>query len=106
MRSRDRRRHRPEAEKEDDDAENHRPGVNDDTENARKMKGAPHKLIRLACIIRDVCRLFNSTSASAPEKKALCDDIRSVQTAHAERYDVVEGGGRADVDQADETGDE
>lgn len=106
MRSRDRRRHGPKAKKENDDPETHRPGVNDDTENARKMKGAPDKLISLACIIRDVCRLSDSTGASAPEQKALCDDIRSIQTAHAERYDVVKGGGRADVDQADETGDE
>lgn len=70
------------------------------------MKWSPNKLISLACISRDVCRFTNSTCTSAPEEKALGNDVRSVETAHAKGDDVVESGGGADVDQTDEAGDE
>lgn len=106
MRSRDRRRDGPKAEKEDDNPENHCRSVDNDTKNARKTERPPDKLVSLASIIRDVCRFTNSIGTSAPEEKALYDDVRSVETTYAEGYDIVESGGRADVDQADEKGDE
>ena len=62
------------------------------------MKRSPDKLVSFACIVRDVCCLSDSTGASAPEEKALGDDVRSVETAHAQGDDVVESGGGADVD--------
>lgn len=106
MRSRDRSRYRPEAEEENDEAENHCPSVDNDTKDTRKMKRSPDKLISLAYLIRNVCRLYDSTGTSTPEEKALCDDVRSVEAAYTEGYDIVEGRGGADVDQADEAGDE
>ena len=70
------------------------------------MKRSPDKPISLAYITRNVCRLSDSTGTSTPEEKALCDDVRSVEAAYTEGYDIVEGGGGADVDQADEAGDQ
>lgn len=92
MRSGDRSCNRPEAEKEDDNPENHCPSVDHNAKDTRKMERSPNKLISLACIIRDVGRLSDSTCASAPEEKAFCDDVRSVETAYAEGNDIVESG--------------
>ena len=101
-----RRRDGPKAKEEDNNTETHCPGVDDDTENAWKMKRSPDKLISLARIICYVCHLSDSTGASAPEEKAFSDNVRSVETAYAQGDDIVERGGRADVDQPDETGDQ
>ena len=83
MRSRDRRRRRPKAEKEDNNSENHCPSIDDNTEDTRKTEWSPDKLISLACVVGDVCRLSDSTGASTPEEKALRDDVRSVETTYA-----------------------
>ena len=105
MRSRDRRRHRPKAEKEDNNSENHCPSIDDNIEDTRKTEWSPDKLISLACVVGDVCRLSDSTGASTPEEKALRDDVRSVETAYAKGDDIVESGGRADTNETDEAGD-
>ena len=70
------------------------------------MKRSPNKLISLARIILDVRRFTDRTRASAPEEQALGNDVGGVETADAEGDDVVEGCGGADVDEADEAGDE
>ena len=70
------------------------------------MKRSPDKLISFACIVGDICCLSDSTGASAPEEKALSDDVRGIETAHAQGDDVVESGGGADVDKTDQTGNE
>ena len=92
MRSRDRRRHGPEAEKEDDDPETHGPSVDDDAKETRKVERSPDQLVRLACIVRDVGRLSDGTCASAPQEKTFRDDVRRVETAYAKGDDVVESG--------------
>lgn len=106
MRSRNRRRDGPKAEKENNSPKDHRPNIDNNTKNTRKVERSPDKLVSLAGIVRDVCRISDSTGTPAPEEKALRDDVRGVETAYAEGYDVVESGGGADVDEADEAGDE
>lgn len=83
MRGRNRRRNRPKAKKENDDPKPHRPSIDHDTKNARKMERSPDELVSFACIIRDICRFANSACAPTPEEKALCDDVRGVETAYA-----------------------
>lgn len=92
MHSRNRRRYRPKAEEEDDNPENHCPSVDDDAKDTRKMERSPNKLISLACTVPNILRFPNITSASAPEEKAFCDDVRSVEAAYAEGDDIVESG--------------
>ena len=106
MVSRDRRRHGPKTEKEDDNPKPNRKSIDQDAKDTRKMERSPNELISLAGIVRYVGRFADSTCTPAPEEKALCNYIRGVKTADAEGDDVVEGGGGADVDEADETGDE
>ena len=49
---------------------------------------------------------MDGTRTSAPEEEAFGDDVGGVEAADAEGDDVVECGGRADVDEADEAGDD
>lgn len=106
LRSRDGRRHGPKAKEEYNDPETHSPNVDDNAKKTWKMKRSPDKLVSFACITRDVCHFADSTGTSTPEEKALDDDVRGVETAHAQGDDIVESGGGADVDQTDETGNE
>ena len=104
MRGRNRRRHRPKAKKEDDNPKKHRESIDQDAEDTWKMKRTPDKLISPVRIVRDVGRFANGTCAPAPEEEALCDDVGCVETADAEGDDIVEGGGGADVNEADQAG--
>lgn len=106
LRSRDRRRHGEKAKEKYDDPETHRTYVDDNAKEIWKMKRSPDKLVSFACIIRDVGHFADSAGTSAPEEKALGDDVRSVETAHAQRDDIIESGGRADIDQANKAGNE
>lgn len=106
MRSRNRRRHGPKTKEEDNNGEPDRKSIHQDAKDTRKTERSPNELIGLAGIIREVGHFANSTCAPAPEEKAFGDDIGSVETADAEGNDIVEGGGGANVDEADETGDE
>ncbi len=106
MRGRHRRRDRPKAKKENNNPKHHRKRIHPHPHQPRKPKRAPNQLIRLAAIIRDVRRLANLTRAPAPEEQGFGNDVGSVEAADAEGNDVVEGGGGADVDEADEAGDE
>ena len=75
MRGRDRRRHGPKAEEEDDDSENDRPNVDDDAKDPRKTERPPDELIGLAGIICSVFCHSDSTCASSPEEQCLYDYV-------------------------------
>ena len=100
------RSNRPKAEEENDNPKHHREHIHQDPEDTWKPKRSPKKLVSLAGIVRDVARFADGTRASAPEEEAFGDDVGGVEAADAEGDDVVEGGGRADVDKADEAGDD
>ena len=68
------------------------------------MKRTPDQLIRLAGIVGS--GVTDRARAAAPEEEGFGDDVGGVEAADAEGDDVVEGGGGADVDEADEAGDE
>ena len=101
-----RRGHGPEAEEENDDPKRDREHIDQDAEDAREVKRPPHQLVGLAAVIRDVGRFPDRARAPAPKEEALGDEVRGVEAADAEGDDVVEGGGGAEVDEADEAGDE
>ena len=101
-----RRGHGPEAEKENDDPKCDRERIDQDAKDARKMKRPPHELVSRAAIVRDVRRVPDCARAPAPKEEALGDEVGGVEAADAEGDDVVEGGGGAEVDEADEAGDE
>lgn len=68
------------------------------------MKGAPDKLSRFAGIV-DAVAGSDAAGDAAVEEETLGDDVGGVEGADAEGNDVVEGGGGAEVDEADEAGD-
>ena len=70
------------------------------------MERAPDQLISLAVIVPDLASLPDAIRAAAPEEEGFRDDVGRVEAADAEGDDVVEGGGGADVDEADGAGDE
>lgn len=107
-----RRRHRPKAKEENNHPKHHGERIHRNAKNARKPKRAPNQLIGfVASIVVVVCVDFrrgvaDGACAAAPEKEGFSDDVGGVEGADAEGDDVVEGGGGADVDEADEAGDE
>ena len=96
----------PKAKKENDNPKHHRESIHQNPKDTRQPKRSPNKLISLTGIVCDVARFADGTRASAPKEEAFGDDVRGVEAADAEGDEVVEGGGREDVDEADETGDE
>ncbi len=106
MRGRHRRRDRPKAKEENNNPKHHRKRIHPHPHRPRQPKRAPDQLIRLAAVVRDVRRPADLARAPAPEEQGLGDDVGGVEAADAEGDDVVEGGGGADVDEADEAGDE
>ena len=106
MLGRNGRSDRPKAKEENDDPKRHRERIHQDPKDTRKPKRAPKKLVGLAGIVGDVARFANGTRAPAPEEEAFGDDVGGVEAADAEGDDVVEGGGGANVDEADEARDD
>ena len=96
----------PKAEEENNNPKHHRERIDQDPKDTRKPKRSPNKLVGLAGIVRDVARFADGTRASAPEQEAFGDDIGGVEAADAQGDDVVKGGGGADIDEADEAGDD
>ena len=106
MLGRNGRSDRPKAKKENNNPKHHRERIHQDPNNSRKPKRSPNKLVSLAGIVRDVARFADGTGTSAPEQEAFGDDVGGVEAADAEGDDVVKCGGGADVDEADEAGDD
>jgi len=104
-----RRRHGPEAEEEDDAAEGERVQVDRDAEDAGQVKGAPDELARFASGVVEGGFVrgagANAAGEAAVEQEGFGDDVGCVEAADGEGDDVVEGGGGAEVDEADEAGD-
>ena len=47
----------------------------------------------------------NAAGAAAPEKEDRAEEVGEVESADGERYNVIEGSGRADIYEAEEAGD-
>ena len=99
-----RRRNRPKAKEENNNPKRHRERIHQDAHEPRQPKRSPDELVGLAGII--VRGAEDGARAAAPEQQALGDDVGGVEAADAEGDDVVEGGRGADVDKADEAGDD
>ena len=60
-------------------------------------------LVTLLHLLENVGGRGNATSAAAPKEKDGTDQVGKVEGAHCEGDDVVEGIGRADVDESKKT---
>ena len=106
-RSGGRRFSRPEAEEDDDEHVGNAADIHSNTEPSRNPPWTPGELdvITALALAEDVVRCGDAAGAAAPEKEDQADEVGEVQSADGERYDVIEGGGRADVYEAEEAGD-
>ena len=57
-----------------------------------------------AVVIVEALTGGNATCAAVVEEEGLGDDVGGVEAGDTEGYDIVEGGGGADVDEADDAG--
>lgn len=69
------------------------------------MEGAPDELVSVPYAIGHLGGRANGATNAVVEEEGFGKDVGGVQRADAEGDDGIEGGGGADVDEADKTGD-
>ena len=95
----ERQRRGPKAEEGQHDQVDAGADVDGDAESARDPPGAPRVRVRgVGVAVRDVA------SEAATEQEGARDQVGGVEALQDEGDDVVEGGGAADVDHAQESG--
>lgn len=69
------------------------------------MEGAPDEFVGVPGCVCHLGGVKDGAAEAVVEEQGLGEDVRGVEAADAEGDDVVEGGGGADVDEADGAGD-
>ena len=95
---------RKEAEDEDDDAVADAEAVEEDAPDARDVEGAPDELVGVPGRVGHLVGVPDRAADAVPEEEGLGQDVGCVEAADADGEDVVEGGRRTDVDEADGAG--
>ena len=68
----------PEAEEEDDDAEDNGKSVYEDAEDAGKVEGPPNELVGFARVVRNVGWGSDCAGQTAPEEETLGNNVGCV----------------------------
>ena len=69
------------------------------------MEGTPDEFVGVPGCARHLAWVPHVAADAVPEEEGFGEDVGCVEAADAEGDDVVEGGGGADVDEADGAGD-
>ena len=96
---------REEAEDEDYDPVSDPEGIEQYTPDTGDVEGAPDEFVGVPRGTRHLGGVQDVASDAVPEQEGFGEHVGCVETAHAEGNDVVEGGGGANVYEADGAGD-